>query len=484
MARPRHVDLSVLALRLQSGGPQSAQALAAAFRVDRSNISRALALPAIAPQVVWLGTTRGTHYALRRVVRGLGDAFPIRRVDAGGRAHDWAELVALHGGWQLRWADPRREPEWAGRLFGLGGYAEGFPFFLGEARPQGYLGRAIGRALAPTLNLPADPRDWSDDDTLVYLQAAGDDLPGDLVVGDVPLRRVQDRLLHPPTVVRKGQRAARYAEMVAEGATQAAPGSSVEGEQPKFLVTLAEGGDGAGAADEGGNGGEGNVRTFTPVLVKFTDVVTTPTGRRWADLLTAESHAGTVLHEHGETHAAPQLLDAGNRVFLETPRYDRVGLHGRRGVVSLRAVHDAFDGPDATQWPAVAAHLHANGLIDAATLRSIRLRHAFGGLIGNTDMHFGNLTFWLDDALPLRLAPAYDMLPMLWAPRIADATPAPEFAPTLPLPADREIWQEAAVLAEAFWRRVAADDRVSSDFAQIADRAGQTVTRLRTHFGG
>ncbi len=467
MARPRQVEPSALSLRLQSGGPLSAQALAASLRVDRSSISRALSRPEIAPHLVRLGTTRGTSYALRRSVRGLGDTFAVRRVDAAGRAQDWAELVALHGGWQLRWADPVRAPEWAPALFGLGGYAEGFPFFLGEVRPQGYLGRAIGRALSLSLNLPPDPRMWSDDDTLVYLQGAGDDLPGDLVVGDVPLRRVQDHVLHPPETLPADARAVRYPELARAGATQEVPGSSVEGEQPKFLVTLAES-DGAA----------------TPVLVKFTDVLSTPTGRRWADLLVAEAHALTMLQARGEAHAAPRLLMAGNRCFLETPRYDRVGLHGRRGVVSLRALHDAFEGPDANRWPAVAAHLRAREFIDDAALRSIRLRHAFGELIGNTDMHFGNLAFWLDDALPFRLAPAYDMLPMRWAPTPGNATPAPEFAPTPPLPADRELWLEAAVWADEFWQRVAADDRVSPAFTEIASRAGETVARLRRHFAG
>ena len=465
MARPRQVEPSALALRLQSGGPQPAQALAAALGVDRSSISRALARREIAPHLVRLGTTRGTSYALRRSVRGLGETFAIRRVDAAGRAQEWAQLVALHGGWQLSWADPARAPEWAGALFGLGGYSEGFPFFLGEVRPQGYLGRAIGRALSLSLNLPPDPRGWSDDDTLVYLQGAGDDLPGDLVVGDVPLRRVQNRVLRPPETLPANERAARYPLLASAGATLDVPGSSVEGEQPKFLVTLAEP-DGAAV----------------PVLVKFTDVLTTPTGRRWADLLIAEAHALTVLQAHGEAHAAPRLLTAGDRCFLETPRYDRVGLHGRRGVVSLRALHDAFEGPDANRWPAVAANLRARDFIDDAALRSIRLRHAFGELIGNTDMHLGNLAFWLDDTLPFRLAPAYDMLPMLWAPTPGNATPAPEFAPMPPLPAERDVWLEAAGWAEVFWQRVAADERVSPAFAVIASDAGETVARLRRHF--
>ncbi len=467
MARPRQVEPSALALRLQSGGPQSAQALAAAMRVDRSSISRALARPELAPHLVRLGTTRGTNYALRRSVRGLGNTFAIRRVDAAGRAQEWAQLIALHGGWQLCWSDPARAPEWAQLLLALGGYSEGFPFFLGEARPQGYLGRAVGRALSLSLNLPPDPRGWSDDDTLVYLQAAGDDLPGDLIVGDVTLRRVQDRVLHPPAMLSVSERPVRYSELANAGAFLAVAGSSVDGEQPKFLVTLAEL-DGRS----------------TPVLVKFTDVLSTPTGRRWADLLIAEAHALALLHAQGEAHAAPRLLKADDRCFLETPRYDRVGLHGRRGVVSLRALHDAFGGPDANRWPAVAAHLHARELIDDTALRSIRLRHAFGELIGNTDMHFGNLAFWLDDTLPFRLAPAYDMLPMLWAPTPGNATPTPEFAPIPPLPADRDVWLEAAGWAEGFWQRVAVDDRVSPGFAAIARQAGETVTRLRTHFGG
>lgn len=465
MPRPRTVEPSAIALRLQSGGPQSAQLLAAAFRVDRSNITRALALPELATQLVRLGTTRGTTYAWRRAIRGMGAVFPIRRINADGRIHDWAQLVALHGGWQLIWADPQNAPAWAGHLLGVGGYAEGFPFFLGEARPQGYLGRAVGRSLSLALNLPPDPRGWSDDDTLVYLQAEGDDLPGDLIVGDIPLRRAQDRLLNPPTPLPEAERAARYPILAAASAVSATPGSSVEGEQPKFLVTL--------------NAGE----TVTPVLVKFTDVMSTPTGRRWADLLAAEAHALAVLHEQGEGHATPRLLDAADRRFLEMPRYDRVGPHGRRGVVSLRALHDAFGEPDSNDWVTAAENLRVLGLIDATGLRSIRLRHAFGTLIGNTDMHFGNLAFWLDDTLPFRVAPAYDMLPMWWAPAAGSATPNPVFAPLPPTPAQAAEWSVAAGWAEVFWQRVAADGRVSPEFAGIACAAGETVARLRERFG-
>jgi serine/threonine protein kinase HipA of HipAB toxin-antitoxin module len=44
----------------------------------------------------------------------------------------------------------------------------------------------------------------------------------------------------------------------------------------------------------------------------------------------------------------------------------------------------------------------------------------FGQFIGNTDMHFGNLSFFVDNVARPRfeVAPIYDMLPMMWRPSI------------------------------------------------------------------
>jgi len=237
MPSPRKVDPAALTLRLHAHGPQTAQALATAAGADRSRISRALT--ALGPAIVRLGTTRGTSYSLRRPIRALGHTFPIRRIDADGRPQDWAEITALHGGWRLTWATPSAPPAWSDQLLGVGGFSEGFPFFLSEVRPQGFLGSAIARALPPALGLDPDPRNWAtDDDTLVYLASEGDDLSGDLIVGDLPLRRFQNRLLAPPAPLPESARATRYPELAATAASSGAAGSSVEGEQPKFLVTL------------------------------------------------------------------------------------------------------------------------------------------------------------------------------------------------------------------------------------------------------
>ncbi len=46
-------------------------------------------------------------------------------------------------------------------------------------------------------------------------------------------------------------------------------------------------------------------------------------------------------------------------------------------------------------------------------------RWAFGMLIGNTDMHHGNLSFIISlHGRPYALAPAYDILPMGFAPKV------------------------------------------------------------------
>lgn len=90
-------------------------------------------------------------------------------------------------------------------------------------------------------------------------------------------------------------------------------------------------------------------------------------------------------------------------------------------------------------------------------------------------MHEGNLSF-----LPgLRVAPAYDMLPMLYAPIRGVELPQRSFEPSLALPAERERWHVAATAAEFFWDQASRDSRISKQFrATCADNA-RHVTALR-----
>ncbi len=427
------------------------------------------ALRRLGSGVVQLGTTRGTRYALRRAVVGQSDPHAIVRLTEDGVAHEWGRLTALHGGWHLDWAGPAMRPDWADQVHDRTGFCGGLPFFLADLRPQGFLGRAIARRLPGSIGLPQDPRNWSHDQTLFYLREKGDDLPGNLAIGEGPTRRALDT--PPAGIITAATRAERYPALAEQAVAGEPVGSSVEGEQPKFTAWLSP----------GPSGGE------RAVLVKFTDRLDTPTGRRWADLLAAEATALDVLARgsRAEVDARhPQTYDLGSRRFYELTRYDRIGAHGRRGVVSLRALHDAgFTGKDTNDWAVAAAGLHARGWLGKADLRAVRLRHLFGRLIGNTDMHFGNLAFHLDLGLPLKLAPTYDMLPMLWAPQTGHATPTPTFAPSAPMPPELDLWPEAAGMAEEFWRRVEADARISEEFRPHATAAGRAVKHLRTRFG-
>jgi hypothetical protein len=460
MARTPQITRENLAPLIRARGPISATELAAALRVNRTTIVRALA--EFGNELLTIGATRSTRYLLRREIWMAGNRWPIYSIDDTGQARQWAELEALHDRrWRVVWTDA--EPEWTPHFRDREGLWEGFPFFLGDVRPQGFLGRVIALQISRALPVPEDPRRWSDDDTLIYLQAASDGLPGSLVVGDECLRRALSQALFPkPTDwVVSSEREQRYPE-IARLATTALAGTSVGGEQPKFLTSVRE--DGGGAH---------------PVLVKFSPPMDQAAGQRWADLLLCEFHAHEVLAGQGLASPGARILDAENRRFLEVPRFDRVGASGRRGLVSLEALHASVLATVARRdWPTAIAELQSEGFVDSEAVTTVLRLHSFGELIGNTDMHFGNLSFLLTDKLPFRVAPSYDMLPMLWAPGLQGEIVERTFMPAPPLPGARASWREAWIWAMEFWQRVAADPRLSADFLVYAVEAQRTLKTL------
>lgn len=91
--------------------------------------------------------------------------------------------------------------------------------------------------------------------------------------------------------------------------------------------------------------------------------------------------------------------------------------------------------------------------------------HAFGRLIGNSDMHQGNLGFQYADYGPLPMAPVYDMLPMSLAPsRAGVLRPIAPLGPIAPERAGQPaLRQWAASLAVDYWQRVAASPSLRSN---------------------
>lgn len=436
--------------------------LTVALQVSPATLLRLVAMSG--SSVERIGAGRATRYALRRSVRNLGSGWPIYRIGEDGRPRVWAEIRALHGG--VRLIPRAAAPAWMSREHPDGIFS-GLPFFLQDVRPQGYLGRACARDAAPRLGVPADVRDWNDDDVIAYLLAEGADLPGDIVVGDRAMERALRAAdeLDARSVTETG-RARAYPELATAAQRGELVGSSAGGEQPKFLAVVRRA-DGA----------------FQPVLVKFSAVEPSPVSERWADLLACEHLAAETLRERQVSCAQTRFLRAGGRCFIEVERFDRIGATGRRGLLTLGAMTDAFLESSPADWVQAAAALEAARWISVEAGRSLRWLWCFGDLIANSDMHRANASFWFGDGLSCNLTPCYDMLPMLYAPGSQGELGERVFAPRPPLAGVTDVWSDAAVAALAFWARVGAEQAVSDSFRAIAGRNRETVQRLVSRFG-
>lgn len=215
------------------------------------------------------------------------------------------------------------------------------------------------------------------------------------------------------------------------------------------------------------------------VLVKFSSAADSPVSRRWRDLLAAEHIAAQVLLAKNIPASRSRLFDIGKRRFLEVERFDREGHSGRRALHSLSSVEAEFIGDASSPWPLLTAKLAAQGTITAGAAASASLLYAFGTLIGNSDMHNGNLSFLSENGRPYRLAPAYDMLPMAFAPRsggsLPDGLPPARLHPGV----QPEAWRHALLLAEEFISAIKADARFSESWAPCRDALVQHVQEAR-----
>ena len=97
-------------------------------------------------------------------------------------------------------------------------------------------------------------------------------------------------------------------------------------------------------------------------------------------------------------------------------------------------------------------------------------------------MHYGNVSFFLSRDRPLRLAPTYDMLPMMYRPDVEGRLPDRPFKPHPPLPEAMDAWSRAIEMAVAYWGAVAEAAKVSEEFRGIAGRNRETLVRHMREF--
>lgn len=408
-------------------GPTSVRQLTDIMGISQPTISRAM--KALGDEVVRIGTGPSIHYVLRDAFRGFSSA-PIYRITEEGQIKPLGRLIPVYpDGFVMEQTD------------NVCLHSDGLPWWLFDMRPQGYLGRAYASRYSSELGLPANPDNWADSDVIRALLAHGHDAVGNLLIGE----QARDHFVGMPEPVAV-DRATAYPSLALAVSSGEAPGSSAGGEQPKFCTYTERG----------------------HVIVKFTAADDNPISERWRDLLLAEHFALSVLGVETE------VFDFAGQRFLEIPRFDRIGQLGRKALFSLRALEAEFVGRAREAWPVLVNELVKQGCVHPEAAAGTARLWAFGMLIGNTDMHHGNLSFISAHGRPYHLAPAYDILPMGFAPKSGGEMVNTLRPATLLDAIDGETWREALELSERFFALASDCDRFSASFAPC-------LTALRAH---
>ena len=431
--------LDSIRLRLRQG-PATARQLVEWLGISQPTASRALA--SLGDEIVRIGSGRSIQYALLDAGRGLAQ-IPVYRIGVDGTIRRLGVLLPVFpGGFVMRQED--------GKCL----HSDSLPWWLLDMCPQGFLGRAYAERHAAALGLPSSLSEWSQDHMLRALVAHGEDVVGNLLLGDV----ARERFINAPLPVPVDQ--LQYPALAEAAERGDVPGSSAGGEQPKFTAY-----------------------TGQHVIVKFTSAENNPIAQRWRDLLAAEHIAAGVLLSAGIPASRSRLIDVAGRRFLEVERFDRVGALGRRALHSLIAVEAEFIGDAQSPWPVLSARLAAEGIITEEAAAITSLLYAFGALIGNVDMHNGNLAFVAEHGCPYQLAPAYDMLPMAFAPTrggaLPDSLPAARLHPSI----DTHTWRSALELAEEFNAAMSRDDRLSDGWSPCANALTRHLEDARMRIG-
>ena len=429
-------------------GPATSKEIQAATGMSQGTVSRQVR--ALGGRIIRQKIGRSPHYMLTRNAFGGDDRLPLYMVDPHGNNTAIGFLRPLaHGGFFLEQL-PGLPPVLLGES--RDGLFPSLPYFLFDLAPQGFIGRQIAVTLAQQSDFPSDPKHWTVDHIGRYLVSNGDDLPGNLKFG----AQAHLRLRRKP-VSNSPKDYPRLADRALSGTL---PGSSVGGEQPKFT---------AYCEDRGAH-----------VIVKFSPKGDDATATRWRDVLITEFHASEAILAREFPAAETRLFDLEGRLFLESKRFDRSGEHGRLPMISLQSVDAEFTAIG-HGWHRVMKSLYDDGLVSWQHLFDATVLWCVGKLIHNTDMHLGNLSLGIDGSI-FRLLPVYDMCSMGFAPRSGEVGPYDFDCPALgdldvlEAHVADEIGSIARGIARDFWRRVAADGRISSEFCSYLAR-GNPVDR-------
>ena len=401
----------------------------------KSQASLSMALTRLGVAVCKMGAARATRYALTQAVLGLDARQALHLSGPHADQGLFGELVFLHGN-HVHVRGPRKS-EWDCR--------DALPWWLSTLRPQGFLGRQYAR-LRP--DFAPDPDHWTLAQTLYTAANHFHNPPGAFSMGSASGV--------PAIAIPRARRGSAFDKLAEASALGLPAGSSAGGEQPKFVCQVED----------------------VQVVVKFTPTRGTPFGERWHELLHLEHLANTLLREKGIACAQTEVVTTRKRSYLQSSRFDRIGAAGKRHVVAAAALHDAFVKSPRRHWVATSEDLAAQKMLAPEHVRTIASSYLFGQYIGNTDMHFGNLSFFVDDVTrPVLLpTPVYDMLPMLWRPGVhgGELDPAQIQPQRQPVGFDTQAG-EARAWAIEYWERAAAWQALGSTLRAAATRSAKAL---------
>jgi len=408
--------------------------------------------------IIRIGHTSSTRYFLRRSLRGMQGDIAVYAIDTEGQATQVGELQLTEPDGTL--LDVAAMGWVVDKEFANGIWGNGLAYPLQDMRPQGFLGRQFAVAQAAQLDISTNPKEWNDDEVLHVLTQYGIDTTGNLILGDTALQRWLQTKAAPPALFDDTTIEAGYAKLASLASAGAAAGSSAAGEFPKFTAVRELAGS-----------------QTAHVIVKYTAADTSDTVQRWSDLLVCEHLALQALRTVANIPSAhSRILRSQGRTYIEVERFDRHGLYGRSALCSLETLEASLLPAISKDWGDAAIMMHKQGWLNPEAVHQIQVIWAFGRLIGNSDMHRGNLSFV--PTLPVQAAPVYDMLPMMFAPLQGGEIAAVKFAPELPMPAHRQAWAQACIAAQAFWQAASDDARISKPFRVLCAENLAALNRL------
>lgn len=406
---------------LGAQGAMPSAAIQSRLNISQATVSRLV--KAQADTLVVCGKGKSTQYALAHAIGTAPSQQPIWCVNADGLAERVGTLSFLSQSQIHIAADGVSQVFTPTRN-------EVLPWFLSPLKAEGFLGRWLAQQLLG-LGVSANPETWDSEMALIGALRTRD-APGAMLLGSGASSAGQGAVQLP------GDKLAAALDATASDLAKNLPaGSSAGGEQPKFLATDAQG---------------------DSFLVKFSPPLGTPFGDRWSDLLRMEVLSSKVLKSHGIAVAENKFVQTATRSYLLSKRFDRVAKTGRIHGVSLAAAHHAFVKGALVDWTATGDQLARQKRLPPSDAETIHSVFQFGRLIGNTDMHFGNASLFVDGLTlkdvvkgQFRLTPVYDMLPMRWRPDqingISDYAPFAldlTFANALSRRAAKDFWLEVS----------------------------------------